>query len=502
MPQLGETVTEGTITKWFKSVGDRVERDEPLFEVSTDKVDSEVPSPAEGVLTAILVEEGDTVDVGVTLATIGDSATSEGGAAPAATQPTAEPADASPGPRPEPRAEPPVAPPAAAVPEAVPEPAVPAPAAPSAAPATPAQATPAPAATPAPSAAPTNGSGSGLVLSPVVRRLLNDNALDSASVKGTGLGGRITRSDVESAIAEGGAATSTGPAPVPSIADAGAEPPTAVRSAAPAAPDAPPAPAASATPTAPPAAAPVPSAPTGASARDEVVPFTNIRRRTAEHMVRSKATSAHTLMVREIDYERVEQVRRAHGDRFKAEEGFGLTYLPFAARATVEALAEFPHLNASVGDDALIVHHDVNLGIAVDLDNEGLIVPVVHNAEELNLRGMARRIRDLAERARNKRLSLDDISGGTFSITNAGPFGTFITGAIINQPQVAILSTDGVSRKPVVVELPDGTESITIHSVGLAAMSFDHRAVDGAYVARFLSRLSQILNERDWAGEL
>jgi 2-oxoglutarate dehydrogenase E2 component (dihydrolipoamide succinyltransferase) len=236
--------------------------------------------------------------------------------------------------------------------------------------------------------------------------------------------------------------------------------------------------------------------------RDEVVPFTNIRRRTAEHMVRSKATSAHTLMVKEVDYERVEQVRRAHGARFKAEEGFSLSYLPFAALATVEALAEFPHLNASVGDDSLIVHHDINLGIAVDLDNEGLIVPVVHNAEELNLRGMARRIRDVAERARNKRLSLDDISGGTFSITNAGPFGTLITGAIINQPQVAILSTDGVARKPVVVELPDGTESIAIHSVGLAALTFDHRAVDGAYTARFLARLSEILNERDWAGEL
>ncbi len=236
--------------------------------------------------------------------------------------------------------------------------------------------------------------------------------------------------------------------------------------------------------------------------RDEVVPFTNIRRRTAEHMVRSKATSAHTLMVREIDYERVEQVRRSHGDRFREEEGFGLSYLPFAARATVEALDEYPHLNASVGDDALIVHHGVNLGIAVDLDNEGLIVPVVHGAEELNLRGMARRIRDLADRARTKRLSLDDISGGTFSITNAGPFGTLITGAVINQPQVAILSTDGVTRRPVVVELPGGDEAITVHSVGLVAMNFDHRAVDGAYVARFLARLAEILDERDWAGEL
>jgi 2-oxoglutarate dehydrogenase E2 component (dihydrolipoamide succinyltransferase) len=207
-------------------------------------------------------------------------------------------------------------------------------------------------------------------------------------------------------------------------------------------------------------------------------------------------------MVREIDYERVEQVRRAHGERFREEEGFGLSYLPFAARAAVDALDEYPRLNASVGDDALIVHHGVNLGIAVDLDNQGLIVPVVHGAEELNLRGMARRIHDLADRARTKRLSLDDISGGTFSITNAGPFGTLITGAIINQPQVAILSTDGVSRRPVVIELPDGGESIAIHSVGLIAMNFDHRAVDGAYVARFLALMAEILDDRDWVGEL
>jgi pyruvate dehydrogenase E2 component (dihydrolipoamide acetyltransferase) len=303
--------------------------------------------------------------------------------------------------------------------------------------------------------------------------------LGPAAIRGTGLEGRITRADVEAVIDR-----ATPPTPVPSLAPDRRDP------VAPSAALLPPAPI-------------VPSTDgirTGT--RDEVVPFTNIRRRTAEHMVRSKATSAHTLMVREIDYEKVEQVRRAHGERFRAEEGFSLTYLPFVARATVETLAEFPHLNASVGDDALVVHHDLNLGIAVDLDNEGLIVPVVHNAEELNLRGMARRIRDVADRARTKRLSLDDISGGTFSITNSGPFGTLITGAIINQPQVAILSTDGVSRKPVVVELPDGTESIGIHSIGLVAMNFDHRAVDGAYVARFLARLATILDDRDWAGEL
>ncbi len=490
MPQLGETVTEGTITKWYKAVGDQVARDEPLFEVSTDKVDSEVPSPAAGVLTEILVAEGDTVDVGAKLAVIGGEASPNGDSPPATdgaepTRGSADGSDAEPVPAgsdgsgPETTGHTDMAGPighsdtagatphtdtAGATPHtdtAGPTPGVPVPAA--------VAETPAAAAT---------GPG-GLVLSPVVRRLLSEHDIDPTTVRGTGLGGRITRNDVEAVIDAGGTAAPTAPAPVPSIGErrvaeearAAASAPEAVRS-------------------------------VGSTSGDEVIPFTNIRRRTAEHMVRSKATSAHTLMVKEIDYERVEQVRRAFGDRFHAEEGFGLTYLPFAARAAVEALEEFPHLNSSVGDDALIVHRDVNLGIAVDLDNEGLIVPVVHNAEELNLRGMARRIRDVADRARTRRLSLDDISGGTFSITNAGPFGTLITGAIINQPQVAILATDGVSRKPVVVGLPDGSESITIHSVGLVAMTFDHRAVDGAYVARFLARMSQILNDRDWAGEL
>jgi 2-oxoglutarate dehydrogenase E2 component (dihydrolipoamide succinyltransferase) len=455
MPQLGETVTEGTITKWLKAIGDQVERDEPLFEVSTDKVDSEVPSPAGGVLTQILVEEGDTVDVGVKLAVIGDSGSSNGSEAPPAAAETPAPEAAI-------EAPPPPPPPPAAAPPPPPPVAAPAPAAPPVA---------APAAPLAPSAS-AGGSGNGLVLSPVVRKLLSEHNIDAASVTGTGIGGRITRDDVEAVIAAGGTSAPAGVAAAARPAPAAAQPLTT--------------------------AAPAPRG----DGRDEVLPFTNIRRRTAEHMVRSKATSAHTLMVKEIDYERVERVRQSHGPRFKAEEGFSLTYLSFAARATVEALGEFPHLNASVGEDALIIHHDVNLGIAVDLDNEGLIVPVVHHAEELTLRGMARRIHDVADRARTKRLNADDISGGTFSITNAGPFGTLLTGAIINQPQVAILSTDGVSRKPVVVVLPDGSESIAIHSVGLAAMTFDHRAVDGAYVARFLARLSQILNERDWAGEL
>ena len=518
MPQLGETVTEGTITKWFKAVGDTVTRDEPLFEVSTDKVDSEVPSPADGVLTAILVEEGDTVDVGVTLAVIdGDAApgsvtpASASAAAPAAAPASAAaPAAASaPAPAPASAAAPVPAPASASAADPVRAPAsasaafaaapVPAPASAAFAsapalsslpdePSSPAAVPLAPSppslrATEARIPASSTAADQARVLSPVVRKLLAEHDLDPATIRGTGLEGRITRADVEAVID-----AATPPTSVPSIA---AERRASVSSPTAHSPQSPP---------------PGMVAPTTdglrTGSRDEVVPFTNIRRRTAEHMVRSKATSAHTLMVREIDYEKVEQVRRTHGDRFRDEEGFSLTYLPFVARATVEALVEFPHLNASVGNEALVVHHDLNLGIAVDLDNEGLIVPVVHNSEELNLRGMARRIRDVADRARTKRLSLDDISGGTFSITNAGPFGTLITGAIINQPQVAILSTDGVSRKPVVVELPDGTESIGIHSMGLVAMNFDHRAVDGAYVARFLARLAAILDDRDWVGEL
>jgi len=235
---------------------------------------------------------------------------------------------------------------------------------------------------------------------------------------------------------------------------------------------------------------------------DEVIPFTNIRRRTAEHMVRSKATSPHTLVVLEADYENVERTRRSEGGAFRAEEGFSLTYLPFIARSTVEALRDFPLLNASVADESLVVHAEINLGIAVDLSHEGLIVPVIHQAEEVTLRGVARRIRDLAERARGRQLNADDIAGGTFSITNDGPFGTFFTVPIINQPQVAILATDGIARRPVVVTQPDGSESIAIHSTGVVGVSWDHRAVDGAYVSSFLARVSDLIGSRDWAAEL
>ncbi len=468
MPQLGETVTEGTIIRWLKHEGDTVAQDEPLFEVSTDKVDSEVPSPIAGVLTQILVPEGETVDVGARLAVVGG----EGGATPPPAPPVAEvppvveaPAPVVEAPAPAPAPEPaPVAAPAPPPPPPAP-PVVTAPPAPA----------PAPVA-PAPVASSDPGTR-GALLSPVVRRLISENGVDASDIPGTGMGGRITRDDVVSYIGSR------------SVAPASAAAPAA----------APPAPAAPAPATAP-ATISVPPAPLGV--RDEVVPFTSIRRVTAEHMVRSKHTSAHTLVAIEADFENLERVRSAVKDRFRAEEGVGLTYLPFISRAVVDVLREYPNLNSSVGDDALVIHRDINLGYAVDLNLEGLIVPVVHHADGQSLRGLTRSIADIAARARSRKLSADDIVGGTFTITNPGSYGTTITVPIIAQPQVAILSTDGVKRKPVVVTAVDGTESIAIHSVGMLALSFDHRAVDGAYASAFLRDVVKIIETRDWAAEL
>ena len=496
MPQLGETVTEGTITKWLKNVGDRIEEDEVIYEVSTDKVDSEVPSPVAGFLTEIKVPEGETAEVGAVLAVVGDAPPGGGGgaagadAAAAPAEPSAEPS-ADQGGDPEPTA-------GSDVPSAEPAPdptaaSAPAPAEGSGS-ASERQAAsaeaPAPAETPQPTSAPPatgaapatgNGNGSGnergRVLSPVVRRLISEHDLDVEQINGTGAGGRITRADVLAVIDDGASAAATAPA-------------------APAPPAEAPAPAASAPKPAPQAA------PVKPGERDEVVPFSNIRRRTAEHMVRSLGTSAHTLVVIEVDYENVDKVRNAVKAKFKDEEGTSLTYLPFIARALVDAIREFPHVNASVGNDELIVHRYVNLGIAVDMDYQGLIVPVVQDAETKRLRALAREIADLGRRAKAKKLSADEIAGGTFTITNAGGYGTLITGPIINQPQVAILSTDGVKPRPVAIALPGGGYGIAVHPVGNLAISFDHRAYDGAYASAFLARLKEILETRDWNSEL
>lgn len=480
LPQLGESVTEGTITRWFKAIGDQVAEDEPLFEVSTDKVDSEVPSPAAGYLTEILVPEGETVDVGTKLAVLSDSPDG-GGAAEAA------PAEAAPAPE------------APAAPEAAPASAAPAAEAPAdAEPVSTPDADPAESPMPpvgvgeadqaSPPARPAEG-GDGVLLSPVVRRLVEEAGVDPSAITGTGVGGRITRADVENHIrsTSGGApAAPTASAPAPA-APASTPPPAPARPAVPAPAPARPAPAVAVTP-----------------GNDTTVPLNKIRQITADHMVRSLETSAHAYVSTEVDFEAVERVRRAHQDQFRADEGVGLTYLPFVARALVDALADFPLVNASMGDDAtqLVVHGSVNLGIAVDLDHEGLIVPVIRNAQDQRLAAIARNVADLADRARSRRLTADDITGGTVTVTNVGSTGNAFLLPVINQPQVMILSTDGVRRRPVVVTDDSGSESIAIRSVGNLTLGWDHRAFDGAYAAQFLARIRAVLETRDWATEL
>jgi 2-oxoglutarate dehydrogenase E2 component (dihydrolipoamide succinyltransferase) len=337
----------------------------------------------------------------------------------------------------------------------------------------------------------TDGRTNGRLLSPVVRRLITENNLDPAQITGSGPGGRITRNDVLAVIESGKAAP-----PAPAEAPAPAAPPPAV----PAAPAQAPAPAAARAPAA--AAQPAPRPMAVAGERDSTIPHTNIRRRTAEHMIRSKQTSAHVYASIEVDFEAVEMVRWAHRDEWRAVEGFSLTYLPFVSRALVDAIREYPEVNATFNENELVVHNYVNLGIAVDLDFKGLMVPVIHDADGKRLRAIARETVDLARRARSKQLSPDDIAGGTFTITNPGPFGTTLSYPIINQPQVAIVATDAVKRRPVVVQMPDGSEAIAIHSVGNLTLTWDHRAFDGAYASSFLNRVRDVIETRDWAAEL
>jgi 2-oxoglutarate dehydrogenase E2 component (dihydrolipoamide succinyltransferase) len=491
LPQLGETVTEGTITKWFKAVGDTVALDEPLFEVSTDKVDTEVPSPTSGTLLEIRVNEGDTVPVGAVIAVVGDGAASSAAppaAAPPAEAPPAEapPAEAPPSEAPPSEAEVPAAEPAPAPEEPAAVAEAPAPA-PIPQPVADPQPAPAPEA-PAPVAEPV---GDNRLLSPVVRRLVNEHGLDPATITGTGAGGRITREDVLAHLDRNGGQASAPAAATPAPA---ATPTPAPVTTAPAAEGPAPRPA---------APAPAPVATVAAGPRDEVVKLSKIRRLTGEHMVMSKAVTPHAFSVVEVDFANVDRTRAAVKEEWKAAEGFSLTYLPFICRAIVDGLAEFPHLNASIsGADELVVHHYVDLGIAVDLDYQGLLVPVIRQADAKRLRAIAREISDLAGRAKSRHLSPDEIQGGTFTVSNNGSAGSVLTAAIINQPQVAIISTDAIVRRPVAVELADGGEGIAIHPVGNLAMSWDHRAFDGAYAANFLRRVKADLESRDWTAEL
>ena len=446
LPQLGETVTEGTITRWFKKVGDTVAADEPLFEVSTDKVDTEVPSPVAGVLTEIRVPEGETVPVGAVIGVVGDASampTAPAVVAPVVVAPVVETV---------------IAPVVAPVVETVVAPVV---------------------SSANGSASASNGSDNRL-LSPVVRRLVSEHKLDVESIVGTGPGGRITREDVLDQIDKIGNGSVSTPAAPPTVT----------------------APAPVAGVVAPVATTPVAAAPVvRAGDRDEVVALSKIRQLTGAHMVMSLNVSPHAFSVVEVDYANVDNTRAKTKNEFKVAEGFSLTYLPFISRAVVDALADFPHLNASISGQELIVHRYVDLGIAVDIEGLGLLVPVVRGAEGKRLRSIAREISDLATRAKSRKLGPDEIQGGTFTISNNGSAGSVLTMAIINQPQVAILSTDAIVRKPVVVNVPGGGESIAIHPVGHLAMSWDHRAFDGAYAAGFLVRVKEILETRDWSSE-
>ena len=452
MPQLGETVTEGTVANWHKKVGDKVAADEIILDIETDKVSMEIPSPGDGFLTQILVPEGTTVAVGTVLAVV-ESSMSAAAPAPA---PAAKPAAA------------------AAVPAAAP--AATAPAAPSWYAAMPPDMSTAKEQYEPHFAAAGGSAGSAAVtavardshqrLSPAVRRLAAEHRLDLKAVPGSGRGGRITRRNVLEFIQR----QKTAPPP----AAAGAPVPPAARA---------------------PAPAPVPAAPPPAGAK--TVPFTRIRKLTADHMVRSKATSPHVLQAVEVDFYRVDIVRKTVRDAWKAKHGHSLTYLPFIANAVCRALDDFPNLNSSVHGDSLILHPSVNLGIAVDLGAEGLVAPVIKNADRMSVAQIADAIAEIAQRSRAGKLMPDDFQGGTYTLSNSGTFGTLITAPIINQPQVAILSTDGVRKKPVVVETSEG-DSIAIRPVGVLAQSFDHRAVDGAYSAAFLDRVRKIIETSNW----
>ena len=429
MPQLGETVAEGTVAAWHKKQGDTVEKNEVLLDVETDKAATEVPAPVAGVIASVLVPEGKTVDVGTVLAVIESEEAAEAAAASQVSEEGAtEDSTGSPGKR--------------------------------------ASAKRSARKTARTAKARGRGGKSGrLRLSPVVRRLLAEHGIDANDITGSGRDGRITRKDVL-AFAEQRTAAET----KPSVPEPASVKPSAKS----------------------------PAAPSGEAAR---VPFDRIRRVTAEHMVRSKATSAHVMQAVEVDFSGVDRVRVPLKKNWRSRQGFSLTYLPFIARATCLALRDYPNINSSVDGDALVLHPAVHLCIAVNLNFEGLVAPVIRNADSLTVAGLAQAIHDIGDRARKGALDPDEYSGGTYTLSNNGSYGTLLTGAIINQPQVAILSVDAIRKRPVVVESPEG-DSIAIRPVGILAQSFDHRAVDGAYSAAFLQKIRSLLERKDWSDEL
>jgi 2-oxoglutarate dehydrogenase E2 component (dihydrolipoamide succinyltransferase) len=407
MPQMGETVAEGTLTAWHKKVGDTVSASDILFEIGTDKVEMEVPAQIDGVLKEILVQAGDTVDVGTKLAVIeGSGEETNDAPAPAAPQPE-----------------------------------------------TPKAATPAPAQSPVAPLVDRPKRDRSMKLSPVVRKLLTENNLSHTDIVGTGRDGRIKRGDVLAYL--------KGPASVPST----------------------------------PAPAEAPGAISGEGIT--VVPFSYRRKMTAEHMVRSKATSPHVLQAVEVDFSAVNKARQTIGPEWKRREGYSLTYLPFIAKAVCSAIKDFPRINGHIEKDHLVVFDRVNLAMAIDLNFEGLVAPVIRDADLKAVTEIARATHELARRARADELTPDEFANGTYTISNNGSFGTLITAPIINQPQVAILSTDGITKRPIVIE-HDGEDVIAIRPIGILAQSFDHRAIDGSYSGAFKRCVKEILEGKNW----
>jgi pyruvate dehydrogenase E2 component (dihydrolipoamide acetyltransferase) len=455
MPQMGVSVSEGTITKWLKSEGDQVEADEALLEISTDKVDTEVPSPASGTLTQIVVQEGETVEVGTKLAQIGGQA--------------AEAADAAPA-------------------EEVPESATAQAAAESAAAAGAEGETPArePVAE-APPAATGDGAADGKsFVSPVVARIASEHGVDPGQVQGTGRGGRVTKKDILSFIEQGA------PAAAPEAPEAPEAPP------APAPAERRPAPTPPAPPPTAPAAEPAVPQPVGAAEGEQFEPVNAMRRGIAEHMRRSLDTAAHVTSAIEVDMSKVVGIRKKLKPEYQKAYGINVTYLAFIARATVETLRDYPWINGELRGEQIVTRNYVNLGFAVELaDGKGLIVPVLKHAEGLNLLGIARGVVDIAQRARDKKLSPDDVQGGTFTITNPGGYGTFHGTPVISQPQAAILGTYAVVKRPWVIQDDRGEDVIAIRPIMNLTLTYDHRLVDGALAGRFLRDLREKLETWD-----
>lgn len=414
MPQLGETVTEGTILRWLVSVGDEVKEDDPILEISTDKVDTEVPSPFSGKVTALLVDEGETVEVGVSLMELGGEPNSDGQ-------------------KPEPEVEDISEPVVKEVEEIKVE--IPL------------------------------GSDKNLKLSPIVRKLAKENNIDLSEVTGTGKNNRITRKDIEDLI-------SSDVISKPKEQEEKKQKSAEVK--------------------------PVDSK---KSTGDEIP---RLRRRIAENMVLSKQTSAHVMTSVEVDYENIASLRNKIKAEFKQKEGFSLTYLPFISVATINALREFPVVNSSfdLGNNVHELHDFINLGIAVDLNREGLLVGTIKDSDSFNLRGLARKITQVSTQLRNKEYSLEDVTGSTFTISNNGSFNSFITSPIINQPNVAILSTESIKKKPVVVESPDGLDSIAIRNTGVLSLTWDHRVFDGSTALMFLNSIKNQLENHTWSEDL